>query len=102
MVYLGDNEPFQIVGKKRIKIKFHNGNHWLLHEIKHVPRLSKNLISTGQLDDEGCVITFSDKNWKVTKGALVVEKSVKVGTFIYFYRSNISFYFLIEHEILDS
>jgi hypothetical protein len=34
----------------------------------------------GQLDDEGCVVTFSDKNWKVTKSALVVEKGVKLST----------------------
>ena len=27
LVYLGDNEPCQIVGKGNIKIKLHNGNH---------------------------------------------------------------------------
>ena len=75
-----DNEPCQIVGKKKIKIKLQNGNPWLLHEVRHVPRLSGNLISTGQLSDEGCVVTFNDKNWKVSKGSLVVEKGVKVGT----------------------
>ena len=30
---------------------------------------------------EGCVSTFIDKTWKVTKGALVVAKGEKVGTF---------------------
>ena len=57
-----------------------NGNHWLLHEVSHVPRLSGNLISAGKLGDEGCVVTFNDKNWKVSKGSLVVAKGVKVGT----------------------
>ena len=80
LVYLGDNEPYQIVGKGKIKIKLQNGNHWLLHEVKHVPRLSRNLILVGQLGDEGCVVTFNDKNWKVSKGSLVVAKGVKVGT----------------------
>ena len=47
--------------------------------MRHVPRLSRNLISVGQLGDEGCVVTFNDKNWKVSKGSLVVEKGVKVG-----------------------
>ena len=42
--------------------------------------MSKNLISVGQLSDEGCVVTFNDKNWKVSKGSLVIEKGVKVGT----------------------
>ena len=56
------------------------GNHWLLHEGRHVPRMSKNLISARKLSDEGCVVTFNDKNCKVSKDSLVVEKSVKVGT----------------------
>jgi hypothetical protein len=80
LVYFRDNEHCQIVGKGRIKIKLQNENHWLLHEIRHIPRLRRNLISARKLDDEGCVIKFSDKNWKVTKGAIVVEKYVKVGT----------------------
>ena len=29
---------------------------------------------------EGCVITFTDKNWKVTRGSLVIAKGEKVGT----------------------
>ena len=66
--------------KGKVKIKLHNGNHWLLHEVRHVPRLSRNLISAGQLSDEGCVVIFKDNNWKVSKGSLVVAKGVKVGT----------------------
>ena len=48
--------------------------------IRHVPDLKKNLISTGQLGGKGCVTTFADKTWKVTKGALVIAKGEKVGT----------------------
>ena len=42
--------------------------------------MSRNLISAGKLSDEGCVVTFNDKNWKVSKDSLVVAKGVKVGT----------------------
>ena len=38
------------------------------------------MISAGQLGDEGCVVTFNDKNWKVSKGSVVVAKGAKVGT----------------------
>ena len=62
--------------KGKVKIKLQNGNHWLLH----VPQLIRNLISTRKLTDEGCVVTFNYKNWKVSKGSLVVAKGVKVGT----------------------
>ena len=61
-------------------VKQQNRNQWLLKEVRHVPDLKKNLISTGQLGSEGCVTTFTDKAWKVTKGALVIEKGEKVGT----------------------
>jgi hypothetical protein len=55
-----------------------NGNQWLLKEIRHVPDLRKNLISTGQLASEGCVSIFTDKMWKVIKRSLVIEKGEKV------------------------
>jgi len=55
-------------------IKQQNGNQWLLKEVRHVPDLNKNLISIGQLGGEGCVTIFTNKTWKVTKGALVREK----------------------------
>jgi len=32
------------------------------------------------LGGEGCVTTFIDKTWKVTKGSLVIAKGGKVGT----------------------
>ena len=79
-VCLGNDKPLDIVGKGKVLIKLENGNQWFLKEVKHVPSLRKNLISTGQLGSEGCVSTFIDKTWKVTKGALVVAKGEKVGT----------------------
>jgi hypothetical protein len=78
-VYLGD-EPCQIVGMGEIQIKQKNGNQWLLKEVRHILDLRRNLISTGQLASEGCISTFTDKMWKVTKGSLVMEKGKKVGT----------------------
>ena len=38
------------------------------------------MISTGQLGGEGCVTTFTDKTYKVTKGSLLIVKGGKVGT----------------------
>ena len=64
----------------KLLVKQHNGNQWLLNKVRHVPYLKKNPISTGQLGGEGCVTNFTDKTWKVTKGALVIAKGEKVGT----------------------
>jgi hypothetical protein len=50
--------------------------------------MRRNLISTRQLESEGCISTFTDKAWKVTKGSLVIEKGEKVGT-LYLCTSNV-------------
>jgi hypothetical protein len=73
-VYLGDDEPCQIVGMGKVQINKKNGKQWLLKEVRHIPDLRRNLISTGQLASEGYISTFIDKAWKVTKGSLVMEK----------------------------
>ena len=64
-------------------------NQWLLKGVKHVPDLSKNLISTGQLASEGCISIFTDKMWKVIKGSLMIVKGEKVGT-LYLCTGNIA------------
>jgi hypothetical protein len=73
-VHLGDDAPCKIVGMGKVKIKQHNGNQWLLKEVRHIPDLRKNLISTGKLESEGCISIFTDKTWKVIKGSLVIAK----------------------------
>jgi hypothetical protein len=80
--------PCKIVGMGKVKIKQRNVNQWLLKELRHVPYLRKNIISTGQLESEGCISIFTDKVWKVTKGSLLIEKGEKVGT-LYLCTSNI-------------
>jgi hypothetical protein len=77
---LGDDATCKIVGMGKVQIKKKNGIKWLLKEVRHVPDLRKNLISTGQLASEGCVSIFTNKAWKVTKGSLVIAKGEKVGT----------------------
>ena len=46
-VLLGDDEPCKIVGKGKVRIKLNNGNDWLLKDVRHIPAMKRNLISTG-------------------------------------------------------
>jgi hypothetical protein len=64
---LGDDAPCKIVGMGKLQIKQKNGNQWLLKEVRHVPDIRKNQISIGSLESEGCISTFTDKVWKITK-----------------------------------
>ena len=54
-VYLGEDEPCQIIGMGKVQIKKNNGNQWLLKEVRHVPYLRKNLISIGLFSSEGYI-----------------------------------------------
>jgi len=55
-----------------------------LKEVSHVPDLKKNIISIAKFGGEGYVTYFTDKTWKVTKGALIIEKGENVDT-LYLY-----------------
>ena len=57
-----------------------NGSVWLLKKVRHIPDLRRNLISVGQLDDEGYAILFVSCTWKVTKRARVFARGKKTGT----------------------
>ncbi|RVW52892.1 Retrovirus-related Pol polyprotein from transposon TNT 1-94 [Vitis vinifera] len=67
-------------GSGRCRISLPNGSVWLLEKVRHIPDLRRNLISVGQLDDEGHAILFVGGTWKVTKGARVLARGKKTGT----------------------
>ena len=79
-MYLADGSALDVVGLEDIRISLPNGFVWLLEKVRHIPDLRRNLISIGQLDDEGHAILFVGGTWKVTKGARVLARGNKTGT----------------------
>ena len=75
-----DGKSLDIVGRGDIDIKTSSGSLWTLHNVKHIPALKRNLISIGQLDDEGLYTTFGDGSWKVIKGSLIMARGKKRGS----------------------
>ncbi|RVW67261.1 Retrovirus-related Pol polyprotein from transposon TNT 1-94 [Vitis vinifera] len=57
-VYLADGSALDVVGLGDVRISLPNGSVWLLEKVRHIPDLRRNLISVGQLDDEGHAILF--------------------------------------------
>jgi hypothetical protein len=57
-VYLTDRKPLDIMGRGDVHIRVHSDSVWKLQKVRHIPELKKNLISVGQLDDEGHTIKF--------------------------------------------
>jgi hypothetical protein len=79
-VYLADGTALDVVGIGNVKIRIHADSVWKLQKVRHVPELKKNLISVGQLDDEGHGIHFHVGKWKVSMGARIIALGEKTGT----------------------
>ena len=79
-VYLVDGSTLDVVDMGNVRILLPNGSDWLLEKVRHIPELRRNLISVGQLDDDGHAILFVGGTWKVTKGARVLARGKKIGT----------------------
>ena len=79
-VYLADGSALDVVDMGDVRILLPNGSIWLLEKVRHIPNLRRNLISVGQLDDEGHALLFVGGTWKVTKGARVLARGKKTGT----------------------
>jgi hypothetical protein len=71
---MGNDMACKIVGIETIKIKMHDGIARTLTEARHVPKLKKNLISTGALDTIDCKIVQQNGVLKVIHGALLMMK----------------------------
>ena len=63
------------MGVGDVQLKFQHGSTFTLKNVRHVPKLTKSLISF--VDDEGFTTTFGDNSWKITKGSLFVTHGTK-------------------------
>ena len=57
-----------------------NGSILKLKDVRHVPKLERNLIYVGQLAAAKMKITFAGDLCKITKGAMITIHSKKEGT----------------------
>ena len=46
-------------------------------DARYVPQMKKNIISVGAVESKGLKVTLENKILKVTKGSIVVMKSVR-------------------------
>ena len=60
-VYLADGEPLDVIKMGNVTLKLLNGPVWKIQKVRHVPDLMRNLISVGQLNDEGHNIVFNNE-----------------------------------------
>ena len=80
-VRMGNSGTSKIVGIGDICLETSIGSKLILKDVRHVPDIRLNLISTGRLDDEGFAHYFGESKWKLTKGSLIVAKGKKINSF---------------------
>ena len=74
---MGNCGVSKIVGIRDIFLETSIGNKLVLKNVRHVPDIRLNLISTSRLDDEGFTNSFGESKWKFTKGSLVKIRGKK-------------------------
>ena len=73
-VMLGNGLACDIVRVGDVQVRFENGSTFILHDVRHVPSLIKNLVTARQLDDARYTCTFP------SKGALQIAQGLKSST----------------------
>ena len=74
-----------------VRLETSNGTVSILKNVKHIPDIRMNLISTRKLDDEGFCNTFCDSQWKLTRGSMVIGKGKKCSSL-----------YLMQAKVIDS
>ncbi|GJT89190.1 putative RNA-directed DNA polymerase [Tanacetum coccineum] len=74
VVRMGNTGLSRIAGIGDICLKFDTGMELVLHNVKHVPYMRLNIISTGLLEEDGYHNSSGKRLWKVTLGSLIVAR----------------------------
>ncbi|VVA98474.1 unnamed protein product [Arabis nemorensis] len=77
---MGNQGRSKIVGKGDVILTSNTGSKIILKDVRHVPDMHLNLISTGKLDDAGLGNHFGEGKWKLTKRNLVMARGKKGGS----------------------
>ncbi|KAG8491252.1 hypothetical protein CXB51_014428 [Gossypium anomalum] len=74
VVLMGNNASCKTAGVGTIKVKMFDGVVKTLSDVRHVPKLERNLILLSTLDSKGYRYTAESRVLKISKGSLVVMK----------------------------
>ena len=74
-VKMGDNGECKIVGIGSVCLTTLTGCRLILREVRHVPYIRLNLISTRRMDDEGYNGSFRNGKWKFCRGNLILARA---------------------------
>nr|GFB11379.1 zinc finger, CCHC-type [Tanacetum cinerariifolium] len=82
-VQLGDNIECKIRGIRKVRVQLKDGSSFVLHNVKYIPELKRNLISLGTLEKEGYTIKLQSGKVKVINGSRVILSGIRRDNYIY-------------------
>lgn len=78
-VKMANNTQAHVKGIGSVRFQNPDGTTFVLHEVRYMPEIGRNLISIGTLEEKGCVFKGSEGVLKVVKGCTVVMKGSRNG-----------------------
>ena len=80
-VKMGNKARCKVIGIGTVCLKTNTGCKLVLKNVRHIPDIRLNLISTPVLDKEGYINNFRDGKWKLRRGNLVIARGKKDSLF---------------------
>ena len=74
---MGNNSMCKVVGIGTVSLRMFDGVAMELKQVRFIPKLKRNLISIGMLDQTSCVIKAEKWVLKVIKSSTVIMKGIK-------------------------
>lgn len=78
-VRMANNSYTEVTGIGSVRFKNPDGTTFVLHEVRYMPGIARNLISLGTLEKKGCEFRGSDGFVKIVKGCAVIMKGERRG-----------------------
>ncbi|GJW27376.1 retrotransposon protein, putative, ty1-copia subclass [Tanacetum coccineum] len=82
-VLLGDNRECKIRGIGKVRVQLKDGSSFVLHNVRFIPELKRNLISMGTLEKEGYTVKMQSGKIKVIIGSRVVLSGTRRDNCVY-------------------
>ena len=83
IVVMRNNACCKVIDRGTIRLKMFGGMVRELKDVKHVPKLKRNLISLGMLDKMGCSVRLESSTLKVIIRSMVLMKgNMNIGLYV--------------------
>ena len=88
-VRMANNSLTEVKGIGSIRFQNPDGTTFLLHEVRYMPGIGRNLISLGTLENKGCEFRASNEIMKIVLGCTLIMRGYRKGSdTLYFLRGS--------------